>query len=78
MGQHSGAQALAPVGKQSQEPSLNHDDNHDLVVIPVGKAKDHALKDDSEETAAGPCSELLGEISTEDELFTKAARRGES
>ena len=78
MRKHSWAQALAPVGKQSQKPSLNHDKNHDLLVIPVGEAKDRPLKEDSEYMAAGPRAELLSEISPEDEFLTKAARRGES
>jgi len=46
VGQHCGAQALAPGDKRSQEASLDHDDQHKAVVKTVGQAKNHALKDD--------------------------------
>ena len=54
---------------------MDHDDNHSLAVEAVAEAKGHPLKDDSEETAAGPRAELLRKVSAEDELFTKATAR---
>lgn len=57
---------------------MDHDDNHHLAVVTVGKAKGDRLKDNAECTVAGPGAELLGQISAKDELFTKAAGRRES
>ena len=54
---------------------MDHDDNHSLAVEAVAEAKDHPLKEDSEYMASGPRAELLRKVSTEDELFTKAAAR---
>ena len=65
--------------KQSQETALDHDhDDSFVVVVPVNEAKGHALNDDSEYGAASPRAELPDEISTENELFTKAGRGSHS
>ncbi len=67
--QHSRAQALAPAGEQSQEPPLNHDDNHSLMIVSMCEAKHDALKDHSEYKTARPRTELSGEIGAKDEFL---------
>src|SRR5438876_9844371 len=74
--QHSRAQALAPAGEQPQEPSLNHDDNHSLMIVPMCEAKHDALKNHSEYKTARPRTELSGEIAAKDEFLTETGRRG--
>src|SRR5882724_11480586 len=74
--EHSRAQALAPAGEQPQEPALNHDDNHSLMIVPMCEAKHDALKDHSEHKTARPRIELSGEIAAKDEFLTETGRRG--
>jgi hypothetical protein len=52
---------------------MHHDGNHRLAVEAVTKAKNYPLKEYGEQTAAGPGTELVSEISAEDDFFTKAA-----
>src|ERR1700679_163288 len=77
MRENSWAQAFAPVRQQAEEPSLQHDDQHDSAVVAVGQSEKHRLGDDGERATAGPRKELADQIAAEQQFFAEGATHGE-